>query len=156
MEKFKFIFLSLISLFFLSCESVYLDMNNVHCKLDKDTYAKEEKITLTYYGNFKDSNDIGNLRIDFIVYKLINGERDHENFPDINFSDNPESISNFSDGLYYKYIKENEIMTDFNDILVFRIKESGEYELVVDIRGSTDRHPYGGSQYFTFPITITD
>ena len=158
MEKFKFIFLSLISFFFLSCESVYLDLNNVHCNLDKATYVQEENIILNYYGSFEDSNDIGNLRIDFVIFKLINGERDDENLADIEFPEtgNPENISSFSKGSYYVYIKKNEKMTDFNNSVIFSIKESGEYELVVGIRGSTSKHPYDNVQVFTFPITITE
>ena len=158
MKIIKFIFLSLISLFFLSCESVYLDLNNVHCNLNKATYVKEENIILNYYGSFEDSNDIGNLRIDFLVFKLINGERDEENLADIKFSatGNPENILSFSKGSYYVYIKENDKMTSFNNSIIFSIKESGEYELVVGIRGCTKKHPYEDVQIFTLPITITE
>ncbi|WP_143064158.1 hypothetical protein [Treponema bryantii] len=130
-------------------------MNNVNCKLDKDSYAKNENITLTYYGYFEDSNDIGDLRIDFTVYKLINGENDFENLTEVDF-ENPENISSFSEGLYYVTIKENEEMSSFKDSIVFSINESGEYELFVAIGGSTYNHPYGGTQTFSFPITITE
>ena len=154
-NSFMFIFTYLITFLLWGCKDVYLDMNNVHCKLDKDTYEKNENITLTYYGYFEDNNDIGDLRIEFTVYKLINGEKEFENFIEVDF-ENPENISSFSEGLYYVTIKENEEMNSFQDSIVFSIHEPGDYELSVEISGSTYNHPYGGIQDFSFPITITE
>lgn len=157
MSILKKLFFLLILIFFSSCESVYLDMTNVHCELDKTEYQENEPISISFSGYFEDSKDQGNLRIDFIVYRLIDGKRDEKNISPINLSDykNPENISTFDDGFYYLYIKNDDAMTEFNDSIIFSISDIGEYELLVNINGSTDKYPYGGSKFFNFPITIT-
>ena len=68
----------------------------------------------------------------------------------------PENISCFKKGSYYVVIKEDEAMTDIDGTIVFSIDKPGEYELVIDIEGSTYKHPYGGLARFAFPITITE
>ena len=159
MKKIKFIFLSLISLFFLSCESVYLDLNNVHCEIDKRSYQKEESIKLTCYGNFKDHDDVGIVYIFLYVDKIINNE--HESVSSTGFtiktygSFQDDSEHCYGEG-YSAFIKNDEKMTDFNNSIVFCIHEPGNYELSVEFRGSTDNHPYGGIRRFTLPITITE
>ena len=153
MVKIKYIFLLLISLLFLSCESVYLDMSNVHCKIDKSTYQKDENITISYDGSFKDSSDIGSLTIDFHVYRM-NGEERGE-IQNLNFPNSYTPLI-YDEGLYYEIIKENESMTSFIDTIIFSIPDVGKYELLIRINGVTKKHYYSSIEIFTFPITITE
>ena len=153
MHKIRYIFFLLVSFLFFSCESVYLDMSNVHCKLDKATYKKDEIITISYDGSFKDSSETGSLTIDISAYKMIDEEKGEVqilNFPD---SDIP---SYCYDKDYYFKIKENDEMTSFIGSIQFSISEVGKYDLVVCFYGQTPKHYYGGDQTFTFPITITE
>lgn len=69
----RFILFLLVSILFISCPEFYLDMSGVHCELDKETYQKNENITLSYDGSFKDSSDIGSVGMYFCVHK--EGER---------------------------------------------------------------------------------
>lgn len=66
----RFILCLLVSIIFISCPNSFIDIIDVHCELDKETYQKNEPITLSYYGSFEGSSDIGSLRIDFHVYKI--------------------------------------------------------------------------------------
>ena len=156
--KRKFIYLGLVSFLFLSCESVYLDMNDIHCTIDKKTYEKDENVTLTCYESFDDRNDVGSLRLDFVVYRLSNNENDNLTFQNVNisFSEDSEIQFSSSEELYRVNIKEKEEMSTFKKVIIFRIHNSGKYELHIAINGSTDNHPYGGIRRFTFPITITE
>lgn len=154
----RFVLCLLVPFLFSSCEDPYLDMN-VYCELDKltATYEKDEPITVSYYGSFGDSSDIGSLRILFYVYKITEGKS--EKYQKLNF---PESDSlyfvyyNDNDGSYYVDIKEDEKMTDFDDSTVLIISEAGNYELSIAITGSSEKHPHTSLEDFTFPIKITE
>lgn len=156
MVKIKYILIMIVSFFFLSCESVYLDMNDVHCRLDKSTYKKDEPITISYDGSFKDSSETGLLRLYFNAYKIIDEKREGLQILSFSPSDTPYFSSGYDNGMYYFIIKENEKMTDYNGAVHFFIPEEGRYDLVVWMYGHTPKHYYGGTQYFTFPITITE
>lgn len=153
MVKIRYILFTFLLIPFLGCKSVYLDMSNVHCNLDKSTFQKNENITIYYDGSFEDSSDIGSLRIDFHVYKMNGKERGDIqilNYPD---SDIPSS---YDEGLYYVIIKNNEEMTSFKNSITFFISDAGKYELVIHIDGATRKHYYPSGQTFTFPITVTE
>lgn len=153
----RFILCLLVSIIFISCPNSFIDIIDVHCELDKETYQKNEPITLSYYGSFKDSSDIGSVGMYFCVHK--EGERwslQELTFPE---SDKHSPVSTYlgRECEYHVKIKDNEKLTEFNDSIILSIQEAGNYELLIVIEGHSKRTLYdGNTQAFTFPITITE
>ncbi len=152
MHKIKYILFLLIAFLFSSCGEIFLDLSDVHCELDKSTYAVNEPITLSYYGSFEDSSAIGSL----MFYFYVSGE---EGIQILTFYDDyqPGLTTDVDDGSYYTVIKECEKMTSFEDKIIFSISEVGTYKMVVHFTGSTSEPNHlSGCYTFTLPITITE
>lgn len=156
----RFILFLLVSILFISCPDPYFDMSSVHCELDKETYKKDEYIKLTCYGDFDEHDEVKAVYIHLHIYKEINDIYKHVSADDFTI----KSYGNFVEdtnrpnviGYLVYYIKKDEKLTEFNDSIILSISKGGNYRLEIRMEGESDKYQYGGTKFFTFPITITD
>lgn len=159
MKNFKYIFLILLVFFstciFTSCKEVYLNLENINCTVDKNSYSINEDIILSFNGYFEDDIGKGNLVVDFSIYKLENDERNLNKTSSFNILDSSNLIN---EALYKSYfvafIFENTTLENFSNKIIINTAEPGNYQIVVNFRGSTDEYPYGGEKLFTIDFEV--
>lgn len=169
MRNFKHIFLTLLGLSFLSCIFIScrigdgINLDNINCTLDKNSYSINEDIILSFSGYFEDDIGKGNLAIDFRIYKLENGERDKKTIPSFNIEDIGKLITLDNaylnnaykdDGEFSAYIFFNSTIESFSDKIIMNIQEAGNYQIDVIIGGSAYKYVYDSKKDFTIDFEV--
>jgi len=154
--KKKNLLIMLIPFLFLSCESVYFDMNGVNCSINKNIFEKDENIVLNFDGHF-DRNDIGYCRISFFVHEIINGEKDKEYFSEFTIIDSYNLLDEEIDEWGYSaFIIKDSKMVDFNNTLSFKMNKPGTYMIEVDLDGATEKQYRRVIKNFDFLFTVNE
>ena len=157
MKKIKYALL-LLCFVLLSCGNAFLDVTNISCSIDKDSYKINEGIEISFYGDFLEDVGSGDLIIDLEIYKIENEEVDYMTDVSVDILDSG-SLSNEARIIsekFYAYIYKKQKFTSFNDKIKISLSEKGDYLMNVSISGYTNKHPYGGSKEFNYKITVTE
>ena len=156
--KIKKIIFLILSFIFCSCGNAFLDVTNISCSIDKDSYKINEGIEISFYGDFLEDVGSGDLIIDLEIYKIENEEVDYMTDVSVDILDSG-SLSNEARIIsekFYAYIYKKQKFTSFNDKIKISLSEKGDYLMNVSIGGYTNKHPYGGSKEFNYIITVTE
>ena len=144
MKKIK-ILIALLVILLISCKPIFLNMKNTNAYFDNDIYNVGDDIVLHCLGSFDEDVGIGDIRLDFEVYYLENGERNEIDKPSISIIDNGGILeSDVEDWRFSGYIQKDEVLKDFDKIIIFNINSPGTYQIDISINGWTEKYYMGG------------
>lgn len=169
MKNFKHFCLTILiflltNFIFTSCQiGDGINLDNINCTLDKNSYSINEDIVLSFNGYFEDDIGKGSLAIYFQIFKLENGERDKKTIPSFNI----ENIGNLitlnnaylnnaykDNGEFSAYIFFNSTIEKFNDKIIMNMQESGNYQIDVIIAGGAYKDVYSSEKLFTIDFEV--
>ena len=155
MKKMK-VYLFFLSILFISCIHIVVNMDNVCSSLDREEYNKSDEIKLNLYGEFlPEENVVGGV----VYISLRKGDTETAQFKVLTTNDLKElSDNDYSDDFrcLINPEKNEKYITKFNKQLTINVKESGEYVFSILFIISSSKQLQDVSKIINIPFTVIE